>query len=414
MRPRKRHASKGRFSKLFKARNILIVSDHAVEHIPLSPLLQLAVVFGVLGFFSWISYTTGSYMAASSVIQEKEEKIVAASIEKKRIGEEMLMLKRDLVKLNKSGKELTDYDKFVIKQHEAQVEKTGKLIMEDTLFTADNSGGAASATSIVDERLSYLEKRVEELQNDNLEIVMTIYDRTKDKIDVFEDVIAMAGLNADQLKSKALALNRVKARNNATAKVPSKVENLGLNTTAPEAAGKFDNQGGPYIPLSAGDDDFTPEQWEQGLDRLLLLNQVVDAMPLGVPAPLSRTTSGFGRRLDPFRRTWAMHEGLDFAAPRGGKVVAANEGKVIEAHYHPQYGNVIDIDHGLGMTTRYAHLSRLLVKQGQLVKQGEAIGIQGSTGRSTGDHLHYEVRYNDQPLNPMKFLQAGRYVLSKK
>lgn len=411
MRHKKRHASKkGSFAKLFRARNILIVSDHAVEHIPLSPLLQVALIAGILGFFSWISYTTGSYMAASSVIQEKDEKIVAASIEKKRIGEEMLMLKRDLVKLNKSGKDLSEYDQFVIQQHADQMEKDSKMALEGALFSAGSGENAMEeAASSLDKRLGYLEKQVETLQQENHNIVMTIYERTKGRITLFEDVIAMSGLKPEQMKARILAKNKKDMKRNKRA-MNAEPEEVGSLGETPDAG----HQGGPYIPVSdEGGRDFSPEDWQLGLDRMLLLQQVLDAMPLAKPVKIARMTSGFGRRQDPFRRRWSMHEGLDFAAPKGAKIYATSDGVIKRATYHRAYGNVVDIEHGLGISTRYGHMHRLLVKKGQHVKEGDLIGIQGTTGRSTGDHLHYEVRLDGQALNPKKFIQAGRYVLSK-
>jgi murein DD-endopeptidase MepM/ murein hydrolase activator NlpD len=118
--------------------------------------------------------------------------------------------------------------------------------------------------------------------------------------------------------------------------------------------------------------------------------------------------SGFGWRHDPFTGRFSMHEGLDFAAPVGTPIKAAAGGLVILAEYHPAYGNTIDLDHGNGLSTRYAHASKLHVKLGDIVKRGQWIADVGSTGRSTGAHLHFEVRVNGEPKNPEKFLAAGR------
>jgi murein DD-endopeptidase MepM/ murein hydrolase activator NlpD len=123
--------------------------------------------------------------------------------------------------------------------------------------------------------------------------------------------------------------------------------------------------------------------------------------------------SPFGKRVDPFNRKWSMHPGLDMAGPSGSKILATNEGIVIAASRVAGYGNMVDIEHKFGIVTRYAHLSKISVTEGDKVKKGQVIGVQGSTGRSTGDHLHYEVRIEDSPVNPVKFLKAGRYVLEE-
>ena len=117
-------------------------------------------------------------------------------------------------------------------------------------------------------------------------------------------------------------------------------------------------------------------------------------------------SSNFGYRIDPFTGQNSMHEGIDFPAEVGTPIVAAASGKVIVAEWHPQYGKMLEIDHGNGLVSRYAHASQLLVKQGDLVMAGQRVAVVGTTGRSTGPHLHFEVRLNGTPQNPARFLQA--------
>jgi murein DD-endopeptidase MepM/ murein hydrolase activator NlpD len=120
--------------------------------------------------------------------------------------------------------------------------------------------------------------------------------------------------------------------------------------------------------------------------------------------------SGFGWRHDPFTGRVSMHEGLDFAAPVGTPISAAAGGIVIVAEYHPAYGKMVDLDHGNGLTTRYAHAAKLHVKVGDIVKRGQLIADVGSTGRSTGPHLHFEVRVNGEAKDPEKFLAVGQML----
>jgi len=127
-------------------------------------------------------------------------------------------------------------------------------------------------------------------------------------------------------------------------------------------------------------------------------------IPTMMPVSAPFNASGFGMRIDPFTGMQAMHEGIDFLADMGSPVVAAAGGVVIFAGFHPQYGNVVDIDHGNDLLTRYAHLSKLLVKEGDIVQRGHRIGLSGSTGRSTGPHLHFEVRYKGVAQNPARFV----------
>ena len=114
-------------------------------------------------------------------------------------------------------------------------------------------------------------------------------------------------------------------------------------------------------------------------------------------------SSGYGHRIDPIYGSTKFHEGLDFAADQGTNVFATGEGKVVQAGRREGYGNCIDVDHGYNYLTRYAHLSEILVTQGTEVKRGQLIGKVGSTGKSTGPHLHYEVRYKNEPQNPVNY-----------
>ncbi len=130
-------------------------------------------------------------------------------------------------------------------------------------------------------------------------------------------------------------------------------------------------------------------------------------LPSLQPVEVKWRSSDFGYRIDPFSGMKAFHEGVDFPAPKGTPVVAAASGKVIRASKHPQYGKIVEIDHGNGLTTRYAHNSELLVNEGDLVVSGQAIATVGSTGRSTGAHLHFEVRLNGVAQNPARFLKKA-------
>jgi murein DD-endopeptidase MepM/ murein hydrolase activator NlpD len=131
-------------------------------------------------------------------------------------------------------------------------------------------------------------------------------------------------------------------------------------------------------------------------------------LPTSLPVAAQWNASTFGWRIDPFTGQRAMHEGVDFAAPVGMRIRAAAAGIVVSASVHPEYGNLIEIDHGQGLSTRYAHASNIAVKEGAFVKRGETIGAVGNTGRSTGPHLHFEVRINGTAQNPDRFLRLAQ------
>lgn len=149
------------------------------------------------------------------------------------------------------------------------------------------------------------------------------------------------------------------------------------------------------------------------LDRVSTLQNVLDAMPIALPGNSERMTSRFGPRRDPFTKRWAFHSGLDFAGTYGDPIFATAPGVVIRAERRGPYGNMVEIDHGAGFRTRFGHMSAIKVAVGDQVAFRQLIGLVGSTGRSTGPHLHYEVWYEGKVRDPKNFLRAGRYVLEK-
>jgi murein DD-endopeptidase MepM/ murein hydrolase activator NlpD len=170
--------------------------------------------------------------------------------------------------------------------------------------------------------------------------------------------------------------------------------------------------GGPFVsarvPANAG-------TFERQLHRLQFARAQVDRLTRALAAvPVRKPvlgemdmSSGFGMRIDPFIRAPAMHTGLDFRGDTGDPVRATADGTVTVAGWNGGYGQMIEIDHGSGMTTRYGHLSAIGVKVGQTVRAGAIIGKIGTTGRSTGPHLHYETRFDGDAVDPLKFLRAG-------
>ncbi|MFY7977056.1 MAG: M23 family metallopeptidase [Brevundimonas sp.] len=136
------------------------------------------------------------------------------------------------------------------------------------------------------------------------------------------------------------------------------------------------------------------------------LADAASALPFGRPAE-ARTTSGFGLRFDPFSRRPALHQGQDFAAPLNTPILATAPGVVAFAGVRSGYGKTVELDHGDGFKTRYAHLNSIAVQPGQRIALGQRLGGMGTTGRSTGVHLHYEVWMNGRPQNPARFIRAG-------
>jgi murein DD-endopeptidase MepM/ murein hydrolase activator NlpD len=194
-------------------------------------------------------------------------------------------------------------------------------------------------------------------------------------------------------------------------RVRTALAEVGLDPEALPPRGR-DAVGGPFVPLAvdpkAGPFEALVGRAQASVVQLDRLRRVATALPFGRPMPGDPDlTSGFGYRSDPFTRRPAMHTGLDFRADHGAAVRAAAGGTVVAAERDGGYGNMVEIDHGNGVSTRYAHLSAILVAAGESVRGGAVVGRVGTTGRSTGPHLHYETRINAEPVDPQRFLRAG-------
>jgi murein DD-endopeptidase MepM/ murein hydrolase activator NlpD len=376
------------FGRLFCKRSVIIISDHKTQHVPFSVMFQLLALASVLGFVTWASYSTGSYVAAQQVLKEKDKKIAFTQLENERVGAEFTLLKRDLMKLAKEGEKgkLGDYAQMVAEQY------VGEEATRSDLKTSEVSNVDYNA---VFNRIDYLETRMKELQETHEQMLSDIRATTGGKIKDIENIIALVGMDKAKLVQKAEAEQQREEQRK-------------------EKYGRIENgRGGPYLPPKTNMLKQKDTELYFDLKRLMTLHDIVQSMPLSKPLETDyRVTSGFGTRVDPFRGHLAFHSGMDMAAPYHTKIEASTDGKVVFTGWKGAYGNMVEVEHGFGFATRYGHLSKILVKQGQYVKKGQVIAVQGSTGRSTGQHLHYEVRYNNKPLNPKNFLKAGENVRS--
>jgi murein DD-endopeptidase MepM/ murein hydrolase activator NlpD len=214
----------------------------------------------------------------------------------------------------------------------------------------------------------------------------------------------LARVEQQQLEQAALVAKALDVRYQVTT---SELKRLGLT---PARVGSQGGVGGPFE--AAGSTTFKAlfDSWKK-LDQL---QDGVIAIPSDKPIKMNvEFTSGFGVRSDPFHAGAAMHPGIDLAGHYGTPIYATADGTVLRAGWNSGgYGNLVEVDHGRGITTRYGHMSAILVSAGQHVARGQQIGRMGSTGRSTGNHLHYEVRIDNRPVNPIPFMKSTDYVLA--
>ncbi len=226
----------------------------------------------------------------------------------------------------------------------------------------------------------------------------------------------------DNINSMAVKLGQMQAQLLRLDSLSERVSSLsGIKAPEKVSEGKG-GQGGPLVVSSV---PLSPIELQREVDRLAqiveqrsddltalesqLMEKRIKAnlLPTLLPIQASHIGSTFGHRLDPIAGVHAMHEGIDFVAEPGTRVISAAGGVVVAAELHPQYGNLVEIDHGNDFSSRYAHLSKMMVKPGQVIKRGQEIGSSGNTGRTTGPHMHFEVRYKGAAQNPARFLQQN-------
>lgn len=241
--------------------------------------------------------------------------------------------------------------------------------------------GRADLARTVDE----LRAKVASVQETQANFVASVTERTRNSLEEMEKTVAMTGLSVDDLLAAA------------------------TDETA--------STGGPFLPAPEGSADETEQKLlasvatlDDEVARWERLQVALRSVPLSAPIDQYYISSGFGSRVDPFNGQRSRHEGLDMVGELRSDVLATAPGTIITAGWKGNFGNMIEIDHGMGIITRYAHLDSVSVKVGDVVGYRELVGKLGSSGRSSGPHTHYEVHFNGKPLDPMGFLKAGRYV----
>lgn len=219
----------------------------------------------------------------------------------------------------------------------------------------------------------------------------------------------MTSLDRIELRQANALVTMQESYESKADRIRSVLSEIGVRAVRGSASGV----GGPFVPAKLASNQAA---FERQIHRIQLartnldqLTKTLVSIPLRHPVSgEADTSSGFGVRVDPFNGRPAMHTGLDFRGDAGDPIRSTANGRVVSAGWSGGYGRLVEIDHGNGLSTRYGHLSRIVVRAGQLVRAGQVVGHMGSTGRSTGPHLHYETRIRSDAVNPQRFLRAGR------
>ncbi len=302
-------------------------------------------------------------------------------------------------------------DRIALDQREQQVNATEARVERYRGSVEEQVERVARRQAILD---ALVEQHFGDLEIDEQAIERATDEIVNDVSSTEEAAVIPESASLRVLERRQLAFARTlrTAVDQETARTAAAIREFGLD---PRVLGQR-AMGGPFQPLriaasAQGDIDAEIADLEIALNRLTTMELSLRAIPSARPTAYAAMTSPFGLRRDPFTGGRAMHNGLDFRGVHGQGILASGPGRVRFVGWKGGYGRVIEIDHGAGVVTRYAHLSATEVQVGQRVNRGDRIGRMGSTGRSTATHLHYEVRVNGRAVNPRPLLEADRDVL---
>lgn len=375
-----------RFYKVvFAKRTILFVTNKKIRTINIGAFAQIVVIIAMF-FIGHIFLQSARY---DSLIDAKSDQINHLQSANKYFQGEVEELNEKIAKITEYVNSVTG-NKHDVKAQEFKFKQPKNFREED-----------------LSEKDSHTFKQIKDANQKLANIQVMAQNRIK-KI---ENIILITGLNLKRMPQKILH-----------DKSSEMVREISLNDSKNLKKG----QGGPRMEVSSLEELMNAKTAEQEdleshleklkfnneIDYLIALEKVANALPLSRPMKNYYISSGFGSRVDPITGRGAKHHGLDFVGMSQEKIISPSGGKIILAGRFSDYGNAVVIDHGFGITTRYGHLSEVKVKNGQNVKKGEVIALQGNSGRSTGQHLHYEVRYRNIPLDPKKFLEAGEQLFN--
>ncbi len=306
--------------------------------------------------------------------------------------------------------------------------------------TDDERRRAAAARASIDRNIARLEGELSSAQNRSIELEKILVQKQQ-VVDQAQTVRRQAIAERDSAVEKAAQIEAKMAtltqqQQQALAKLQERTQGTLQRVEAVFTAAGVDPKrlsplingrdgkgarGGPFVPWSDQVKELAPEvrgktdQLGTSIERLDVLRPLLNSLPLSVPVRNDYAVmSGFGYRKDPFNGRSALHEGLDLQAAHRTPIRPGSPGRVVFAGWHPQYGRLVEVDHGYSIRTRYAHMDEISVTDGQEVDRGTVLGLMGRSGRASGVHLHYEVVVNGRPLDPANFMRAANYVLKVK
>ncbi|MBP3340316.1 MAG: peptidoglycan DD-metalloendopeptidase family protein [Alphaproteobacteria bacterium] len=363
---------------------------------------------GKVGLIIWASWSTYVFVYHRPLLQKRTQQLEESRATHAR---HMTDLQTYLNKYNELTRNLNVIDDKILNDQDLKQDEKDKLMNTrvktwgelDFLRTRinemfKNEDFAPEYTKLSELSIEYELTRAEneELKKRNTQIMDSMAEIATADTQIVDMVTSMTNQNTEELRKNLK-------------KIKNTVGTLGLSERAlVTRANKFSSPivGSAFSPLEF--DKEMDEKYQKLADNLELwhgLQRLNEILPIGAPLAKARITSNYGIRKDPFTGESKRHKGIDFAGKIGTELFAVAPGRVVSAGDRIGYGTTVEIDHGLGFTTLYAHLSQVMVSRGDWVRPGTVIGLGGSSGRSTGPHLHYEIRYKGAQFDPTKFVK---------
>lgn len=409
---------------MFPDRQILIRDHGKIRCFSLTTFHQLLMVGVIAGCALWALLATAAYFDGVAVLASKDDEIAqrSAELDGVRANYKAAFNRLDEFQTVFSGItcEISDIQDSLLKLTERNV-ASGKRgtaappmprLDPDASGCRGRTGDPASLAATTPSDISAKASAGTDQEKLRLRVAHLEEELARLKASHGAFLEQTAGIAAIRINELERALTAV----GVDSKALGEVDRRKRKSDDERPTGSY-GRGGPFIAARNGARDLPPDGFNPvalfntHADRLDNLTAAIKTLPLGEPLADYEVTSPFGARNDPLNGLTGIHEGVDMGAPAGTPVLATGEGQVVYAAWRDRYGMAVEIEHGLGLRTRYAHLAKVLVTVGQQVSRGTPVGLVGATGRTTGPHLHYEVRMSDQPTNPMKFISAGQNVL---
>jgi murein DD-endopeptidase MepM/ murein hydrolase activator NlpD len=358
-------AASSLLDRVFVPREVILRASGQVSYLRLSSRAQKLAAAALCAAAAWGTFATASYVVHQETLAAKDGTIAS---------------QRSAYRVLEA-----DFTRGLAEQARLEAEIAGLSLSLSREIAI--GGDLTRQRTALQRQIGTLERRLARLRQAHEDVIARFSMLATTCTAAMESTIAVTGLDADALVS---SIERT-SLGQGDPLIPPREATAGLESSAALAVALSDLN----------------ERWR----RLSALREAHRILPLNAPLSQYWISSGYGERKDPFTGETSHHSGVDLVAPLGTGIRATAPGRVVFAGKRQRYGRVIEIDHGHGIATRYAHLGKILVEAGQQVERGQKIGTLGNSGRSTGPHLHYEVRSGERDLNPVKFLEAGAHAI---